>query len=168
MPGNTPIHVASEDQGQLEQLACRLAELADCPGDEPEDSRQLSLIDPETGARMELPEALVKVLSQSARVLANGGAVAVLPYHAQMTTQEAADYLGVSRPYFISLLDEGVIPYERLRSHRRILLSDVQAYRQQRDAERRELLDEMARESYRLGFYNLPEDVDLADLGIDE
>ena len=90
------------------------------------------------------------------------------PYHAKLTTQEAADYLGVSRPYFISLLDEGVIPYQRLRSHRRILLSDVEAYRQRRDAERRELLAEMTRESFRLGFYDLPEDVDLADLGIDE
>ncbi len=112
---------------------------------------------------MEIPLSLLQILAQVVDVLAGGGAVAIMPYHVKLTTQEAANYLGVSRPYFISLLDEGVIPYERLRSHRRILLKDVEVYQQCRDAERRELLAEMARESFRLGFYDLPDDVDVSD-----
>jgi excisionase family DNA binding protein len=168
MPGNHPIHALGEEHAQLAALRDYLDGLGCSAAHEQQDRCEFTLTDPEAGSQMALPGTLIEVLARAARVLADGGAVAVLPYHAKLTTQEAANYLGVSRPYFISLLDEGVIPYQRLRSHQRILLSDVEAYRKRRDAERREILDEMARESFRLGFYDLPEDVDLADLGIDE
>ena len=168
MPGNQPIHAPGEEHAQLAALKDYLDCLERSAGHKQDDCGQTTLTDPETGTQLALPGTLIQVLSRAVEVLAAGGAVAVMAYHAKLTTQEAADYLGVSRPYFISLLDEGVIPYQRLRSHRRILLSDVEAYRQTRDAERRELLAEMAQESYRLGFYNLPEEVALADLGIDE
>lgn len=82
----------------------------------------------------------------------------VIPKRTKLTIQEAADYLGVSCPYLISLLDEGKIPHERQRSHRCILLKDVEDYKRHRDADRRAALDELARESYRLGLYDLPEE----------
>ncbi len=166
---NAPVHAMSDEAEQIEELRKQLERIGACAWDASENEQcEPMLVDPESGIQVQVPRPLLQILVRATEVLAAGGAVAVMPYHAKMTTQEAADYLGVSRPYFISLLDEGVIPYERLRSHRRILLSDVQAYRKHRDAERRELLAEMARESFRRGFYDLPEEVDLSDLGIEE
>jgi excisionase family DNA binding protein len=71
---------------------------------------------------------------------------------AELTTQEAADLLGVSRPYLIKLLEEGALPCTLTAgSHRRLRLADVLAYRRVRDRERRAALDEMSAEAERLG-----------------
>ena len=104
------------------------------------------------GDEVEVPESAYRVLLQAVEELAHGNAVAVVPVHAQLTTQEAADLLGVSRPYLIGLLDQGVLPCTRTAgSHRRLRLSDVLAYKGARDAERRAALDEMSAEAERLG-----------------
>ncbi len=71
-----------------------------------------------------------------------------------LTTQEAADLLHVSRPYLIGLLDKGLIPYYRLRSHRRIRLEDLLAFREKFDAERHAALDELSRLSQEAGLYD--------------
>lgn len=78
-----------------------------------------------------------------------------MPYHQEITTQDAADYLGVSRPYLIKLLDTEDIPYHYVGSQRRIRLSDLEEYRRQRDEQRRATLDEMTRDAYELGFYDV-------------
>jgi excisionase family DNA binding protein len=112
---------------------------------------------------IELPHAVLRVLTEAVEVLLEGGAVAVLPYHAELTTQAAADYLGVSRPYLIKLLERGELPYRKLNSHRRIMLQDVEEYRQRRDAARRAALAELTRESFELGLYQEPVDSDHAE-----
>jgi excisionase family DNA binding protein len=104
------------------------------------------------GRPLELPESVYRVLVQTVRELADGNAVAVLPVRAELTTQEAADLLGVSRPYLIKLLEQGALPYTvTAGNHRRLRLSDVLAYRRVRDQERRAALAEMSAEAERLG-----------------
>ncbi|MFI5844382.1 helix-turn-helix domain-containing protein [Catenuloplanes sp. NPDC051500] len=85
--------------------------------------------------RVELPAEIYRVLRQVVEALHQGHAVTVAPITQTLTTQQAADLLGVSRPTVIKLLDDGKMPYERNGTHRRILLRDLLAYRDQRRAE---------------------------------
>ena len=104
------------------------------------------------GEEVELPHSVREVLVRVVRELAQGNAVAVLPVHAELTTQAAADLLKVSRPYLIGLIDQGTLPCTRTAGHhRRLRLADVLAYKRARDTERRAALDEMSTEAERLG-----------------
>jgi excisionase family DNA binding protein len=87
------------------------------------------------GDRVELPAEVYRVLLQVVEALRQGLAVTVAPLAQTLTTQQAADLLGVSRPTVIKLLDEARIPFERVGTHRRILLRDLLIYREQRRAE---------------------------------
>ncbi|MGQ0744053.1 MAG: excisionase family DNA-binding protein [Acidimicrobiales bacterium] len=105
-----------------------------------------------SGPPVELPASVREVLVRVVRELAEGNAVTVLPVHAELTTQQAADLLNVSRPYLISLLDDHVLPCSRTAGrHRRLRLADVLAYKRSRDAKRRTALDEMSEEAEKLG-----------------
>jgi excisionase family DNA binding protein len=88
-----------------------------------------------------------------AEVLARGDAITLIPVHQELTTQQAADLLNISRQYLVRLLEEGKIPYTRTGKHRRLRIDDVVAYKQARDRERGESLDELARLSNELGGY---------------
>lgn len=87
------------------------------------------------GDRVELPAEVYRVLRQVVEALRQGFAVTVAPLSQTLTTQQAADLLGVSRPTVIKLLDEGRIPFDRVGTHRRVLLQNLLAYREQRRAE---------------------------------
>ena len=105
-----------------------------------------------SGETVQLPRSVHNVLIRVVRELAQGNAVAIVPVHAELTTQQAADLLNVSRPYLIGLLDQGLLPYARTAgNHRRLRLADVLTYKRARDIERRAALDEMSAEAERLG-----------------
>ena len=106
-------------------------------------------------ARLEIPESLFDVIRQAVHILQDGGAVSIIPYDTVLTTQQAADYLGVSRPYLISILDKENIPYTYVGTHRRIALSEIEEYRQRRDAERQGILNTMTREAQEMGLYDV-------------
>jgi excisionase family DNA binding protein len=91
---------------------------------------------------------------QAARELASGNAIAILPLNKDLTTQEAADILNVSRPYLIKLLEQGDIPYVKTGTHRRVRLSDVLTYKHVRDAERRRALAKLTQLSQDMGIYD--------------
>lgn len=84
------------------------------------------------GDQVEIPAEVHRVLIQAVEAMRRGLAVTIAPQTMVLTTQQAADLLGVSRPTLIKLLDDQRISYERVGSHRRIQLRDLLAYRQQR------------------------------------
>lgn len=105
------------------------------------------------GEAIELPQAVYEVLTQVVEAMSQGLAVAVLPLHLELTTQEAADFLNVSRQYLVQLLDRGAIPHSKVGTHRRVRFGDLRAYKETRDQRRRSGLDRLARLSDELGIY---------------
>jgi len=103
------------------------------------------------GEQIELPVSVTQALTEVVHYLAHGKAVSLAPLGKNLTTQQAADLLSVSRPYLIKLLESGQIPYGKTGTHRRILLDDALAYKQRRDSERRRGLAELAQLSQESG-----------------
>jgi excisionase family DNA binding protein len=101
-------------------------------------SHNLSVRVGTTNDEIELPERAVRLLVDILANMAEGNAVTLIPVHAELTTKQAADVLGVSRPFLIRLLEEGAIPYRKVGTHRRIYFEDVRAYKE-RVAEDREI-----------------------------
>jgi len=95
------------------------------------------------GERLVLPPEVFEVLRGVIEAMASGQAVTIAPVHQRLTTQEAADLLGVSRPTLVKLLETGEIPFEQPGRHRRVRLADVLAYRERASVERRSALDRM-------------------------
>ncbi len=83
--------------------------------------------------------------------MANGNAVSVVPVHVELTTQQAADMLGVSRPFLVALLDEGKLPYRMVGTHRRIRAGDVLVYKEKDAAYRQSIADELTAEAEKHG-----------------
>jgi excisionase family DNA binding protein len=96
----------------------------------------------DVGEQVELPAEVYRVLRQVVEALSRGMAVTVAPQSQALTTQQAAELLGVSRPTLIRLLEEGRIPYERVGTHRRLMLRDVLDYRKRRRGEQYRALEE--------------------------
>ena len=97
------------------------------------------------GSERPIPEEIFRALEQVANALANGHGVTVAPYSTQMTTQEAADFLGVSRPTLVKLLEQGEIAHEKRGRHRRVMLRDVVEFQERARSERRDALTDLAR-----------------------
>jgi excisionase family DNA binding protein len=95
------------------------------------------------GEQLVLPPEIYEVLRDIIVAMARGQAVTIAPVDQRLTTQEAADLLGVSRPTVVKLLESGEIPFEQPGRHRRVRLADVLAYRGRASAERRAALDRM-------------------------
>lgn len=126
-------YLPSADNGQLAQVHDFLA-AHEAAGRGTVVSRYL-LVGAELGDQVELPEEVHRLLLQVVDALSNGLAVTVAPQTMTLTTQQAADLLGVSRPTLIKILDSGGIDYQQINTHRRLRLSDVLAYRDRRRTE---------------------------------
>jgi excisionase family DNA binding protein len=100
-----------------------------------------------------LPAGAVHLLGVLLTELAKGNAVTVMPHHAELTTQEAADLLNVSRPHLIALLESGKLPYHRVGTHRRVRFADLMTYKRARDTESEAALSELAALSQELDLY---------------
>jgi excisionase family DNA binding protein len=106
------------------------------------------------GRRVALPNPVRDALVHVLAALRAGQAVAVGPFPTLLTTQQAAELLGVSRPTLIKMLDDGKLPYERPVDHRRIRLDDVLAYRASRRIQRQKGMTELIRQTEDLGLYD--------------
>jgi excisionase family DNA binding protein len=101
-----------------------------------------------------LPSEAYELCVRMLELMATGHAAVVVPIDEEITTQQAADLLNVSRPFFVTLLDDGKIPHRLVGSHRRVQMTDVLAYKSKDDARRKAILDELTvdAEKHGLGY----------------
>ena len=106
------------------------------------------------GSSIRLPKAAVDRLIELLTAAAAGEEATVVRSPREVTTQQAANVLNVSRPTVIKLIDDGVLPSRKVGSHRRVPLADLLAYRQGVVAKRRAVLDAMTTDAEELGLYD--------------
>lgn len=145
-----PVAAPPEQQPGIEKLHRLLDQMAhlDARRREP----RCELVGPK-GEKISLPEPIFSVLERVAEVLARGDAVTVVPVGKEMTTQQAADLLNVSRQYLVRLLDEDKIKHTRTGRHRRIRVEDVLEFKERRDRERQLGLKKLTEMSEDAGGY---------------
>ncbi len=141
--GHQPIAPTAEEQLTIAEVEAFLARSPAYP---------IRLVNRD-GEEIELPDSASRLLRDVVRLLAQDQAVALMPVHQELTTQEAADLLNVSRQYLVRLLEQGALPFTRVGTHRRIRFEDVLRYKRQRDAARRRGLKQLTRLSEELGLY---------------
>src|SRR5216110_2111218 len=107
--------------------------------------------DPSPEGTVKLPLSAARMLVRILEEMARGNAVALIPVHAELTTQEAAEMLNISRPSLIQLLDEGKIDYRRVGTHRRVRFEGLMKYKRAAEAARRAALEELAAYDQELG-----------------
>lgn len=90
-----------------------------------------------------LPGHVLQILLDVLSEISRGNAISLIPHHHELSTQEAANLLNVSRPYLVGLLEKGAIPFRKVGAHRRVLLKDVLDYREKVDSLRKQSLDEL-------------------------
>jgi len=146
----TPVAAPPEQQAQVAALARALEEMAQAPKRR---APRCQLVGP-NGEATTIPESVFYVLERVAEVMARGDSLTVVPVGKEVTTQQAADLLNVSRQYLVRLLDEGRIPFRKTGKHRRLRIEDVLAFKERRDRDRRAGLRELSRLTQDLGGYD--------------
>lgn len=91
-----------------------------------------------------LPGHVLQILLDVLSEMSKGNAISLIPHHQEVSTQEAANLLNVSRPFLVSLLEKGEIPFRKVGAHRRVLLTDILTYREKTKQLRTQALDELA------------------------
>jgi excisionase family DNA binding protein len=112
---------------------------------------RLQISGAEEDLAFDLPPMATDLLMEILKQMAEGNAVSLVPMQPEVTTQQAADLLNVSRPYLVGLIDKGDLPYRMVGNQRRLPLGDVLAYRRENQAKRRDALRELVAVSQELG-----------------
>ena len=130
LPTEDEVRLAAESSRQLAAALARAAA----------GSARLAIGD----ERVALPPTVLRMLAEILAQTAAGNAVSLVPYHAEFTTQQAADFLNVSRPHVVALLERGELPHRKVGTHRRVLFKDLLDHRRRTRIARTAALDELA------------------------
>jgi excisionase family DNA binding protein len=141
LPSQLPTELESRLAGESSRL------LAACIGHG--DAARLRVID--GNQEIEVPVSALKMLVDILAQMAKGNAVSIVPIHAELTTQVAADFLNVSRPFLVGLLEGGELAFRKVGTHRRVLFKDLMEYRARSQVNRKGALDELTRQAQELG-----------------
>ncbi len=142
---NNSLKITQEDQKTALHSAKILAELQQKMVQNPENNASVQI------ENLLLPSLALELLKEILEVIAAGKSVIVLPTEeAMLTTQEVANLLHVSRPYIVKLIDKGEIPHQKVGTHRRMMLSDVLAYKSTMQVNREKDLAILAEEAQKL------------------
>ena len=136
-----PITLPDTEQQQLQALERALL-------------RGVSAFVTSSGERIELPRTVFEVLRTAVGFMSQGQAITLVPDNQVITTQRAADTLGISRPFLIKQLDAGLMAYHRVGNQRRVYLRDVLEFAKKRDEERLAALDRLSRDAFEVGLYD--------------
>lgn len=134
-----------QDHTQLEALLAQLQEGA-----------MTAVLEAPSGHRVVLPAEIYTVLLDITKAMAEGRAITIAPHEQVLSTQQAADLLGVSRPTLVAILERGELPYTQPGRHRRVRLTDVLDYQHRQRHLRRAVLDSLTREADELGISDTP------------
>ena len=114
-------------------------------------AQQIDFHDEKGGVRtLSVPTSALRLLLEALTEIGQGNAVSIVSMHAELTTQETADVLNVSRPFVVQLLERGEIPFHKIGTHRRVRYRDVIDYKNRIDEQRRKALAELAAEAQEL------------------
>lgn len=134
----------SAHEAELARNSSRL--LAACIGRGP--TARLRVIDAE--GDIEVPVSALRMLVDILANMAEGNAISIVPIHAELTTQQAADFLGVSRPHLVGLVEKGRLPHHKVGTHRRIYFRDLVDYRTQRMGQSKAALEALTAQAQKL------------------
>ena len=124
-----------------------LGELAN----EPPERVTFALVDPPLKeVQITIPGSMLRLIVNIFDAVSRGEPVTLLPHEAELSTQEAANFLNVSRPYLVKLLDEGHIPSRKVGVYRRVRAQDVMRYKQEERKRQEQVLDALAKEAQEL------------------
>jgi excisionase family DNA binding protein len=140
-----PPVLPTRQDAELARTSSRL--LAACIGQGP--TARVRLVDGD--GEIEVPVAALRMLVDILANMAEGNAISLVPIHAELTTQQAADFLGVSRPYLVGVLEQGEIPHHKVGTHRRIFFRDLMDYRRTRMAQSQAALEALTEQAQMLG-----------------
>lgn len=146
----TPVAAPLDQQAQILALSKALEGMVHRP-ERP--APECQLVGP-NGQAIAVPESVFYVLERVAEVMARGDSITVVPVGKEVTTQQAADLLNVSRQYLVRLLDEGRIAFRKTGKHRRLRIEDVLTFKDRRDKDRRAGLRELSQLTQELGGYD--------------
>jgi excisionase family DNA binding protein len=140
-PTLEPATISEADEAQIAELRRFLSNSGREPG--------------RTGThQIKLPDSLYRLLLRIVQDLADGKAVSLTSAAQELSSQEAAGFLGVSRQFLVRLLDEGKIHFHRVGTHRRVYLQDLISFRKERDQSRHQAIEQMARDAVADGVYD--------------
>jgi excisionase family DNA binding protein len=108
------------------------------------------VVDGRNEESVRIPPSALRLLLAGLAELGKGNALRLIPQHTELTTQETAEILNLSRPYVVRLLDEGKIPSHKVGTHRRVRLEDALTYKTTSDADRLEALKNLVAEAQEL------------------
>jgi excisionase family DNA binding protein len=144
LPNADPL-VPTERDAELARESSRL--LAACIGQ----GESARLVVHDGNQRIDVPVSALRMLVEILAQMAQGNAVSLVPIHAELTTQQVADFLNVSRPHVVKLLEDGQIAYRKVGTHRRVLFKDLVEYRQRSQQAGQASVDELTRQAQELG-----------------